>query len=184
MKHLLTTQLLVSLAATLSPAPSMATTVDDVYPSCGPTGITKACEPNGGSFSAFPGKYTMALTIGSRTFQDKVRIGYITRHPGMMNFAEVISGDFSSPEAKLYSPLINGKISLAAGGSSIFDRTQMSFEIRVTEDGNKFSVYFTATGTGTACSLTGTAYSDAAKTIVFGTFVMTKDTPDCDCYAG
>ncbi len=125
----------------------------------------------------------MALTIGSRTFQDRVTISYITRHPGMANLAEVIAGEFSSPEANLYSPLINGKFASGLDFRT-FNAVNMSFEIRVTEHGKKFSVFFSGRSeSGTACSIVGTAFANVEKTKVFGTFVMTKDTADCDCGA-
>lgn len=163
-------------------AAAATSSVDNVFPSCNPTGFTLACQPHGGSFSAFPGKYTLALKIGDRTFDDKVTINYMTRHPGMLNSAEVLAGEFYSPEAKLFSPLISGRIVLTSVPPNHDAGFEMAFEISVIENARRYRVYFTVIGSSLkSCKNEGVAYLDAAKTKVMGTFTMTKDTTDCSC---
>lgn len=157
--------------------------IDDVSPSCSPTGFTKACQPGGGFFGAFPGEYNLALKIGDRLFNDKLKIAYITRHPGMMNFAEVIAGQFSSPEAKLYAPIRNGKIMVAKSVSGSFSAYEMAFDVLINENNKKYTVYFHIKGNSmNPCTAQeGVAYLDPVRTQILGKFIMTKNTNDCAC---
>lgn len=151
--------------------------IDEISPSCSPTGITKACTPGGGSFASFPGKYTLALKIGEHLFQDRLSIDFITRHPGMLNFTEVFSGRFHSPEANFEAPIRDGKLMSTFGPGF-----ELAFHILVKENGKKYYVYFhVKSNAAQPCSSEGVAYLDPARTQVLGKFTMTKDTADCDC---
>lgn len=157
-------------------AQAQFTPIDEISPSCSPTGIKEACKPDGGSFSGFPGKYTLALKIQDRVFNDKLDIEYITRHPGMLNLAEVFSGTFSSPEANILAPIRNGKLMSVPNGF------EMAFDILVNENGKKYYVFFHVKGNfSNSCSSNGVAYLDLARSQVLGKFTLTKETPDCLC---
>lgn len=165
------------IVAVAQAAPGVS--IDQVTPICAPGGITTACQP-GGFFSAFPGRYTVHLKIGERRFQDGLEITYITRHPGMLGFAEVVAGYFSVPSANYLGAIQDGKIVLDVRTGQSF---QLSFRILMRENGQSFPVYFDYLGPNVenACGGDGTAYLDQARTQILGTFTLTKQAGECGC---
>jgi len=168
MKHLLALSLLFPSTAALADTPKE---------------ITKACQPGGGFFRAFPGDYTVRLKIGERVFLDGLSITRMTRSPGMGNGQERFQGTFTATGI-FTAPIEEGIIGkvVRSERNGVFYDNELSFKITAKEGGREYPVFFKARGeeNAEACLLRGHAYSPTPDKH-FGTMAIMKNTPDCTC---
>lgn len=139
--------------------------------------ITKACQSDGGTFTAFPGVYTLKMKIGNKEFLDKLNITSITRGPGLLNSKENFKGEFTVVGV-FTAQVEEGTLQYGIWA----DQNYLDFKIMASEGGQSYPVYFRAIGhrKDQACSLIGKAYSPT-RDQEMGNFVITKDTHDCIC---